>query len=155
MVEEVASFVEESGLSLVAFSGERILCSQSDEWTDVFTTIKEPTPIALGVPEQIARDERANKLILLESRSAWRLRPSLAERLGASASLTCAIPTMLEVLPAGGRARACARCSIGGVAPEEVMAIGDAENDIGMLELAGLMLLWATRPRTCRASPIT
>ena len=155
VVEEVAGFVEESGLSLVAFSGERILCSQSDDWTDVFTTIKEPTPIALGVPwEQIARDERANKLILLgEPERLAGLRPSLAERLGASASLTCAIPTMLEVLPAGGSKGKGVRALLDrlGVAPEEVMAIGDAENDIGMLELAGLSVAMGNAPEDVRS----
>ena len=150
VVVDVASFSEEHGLSLVAFSGDRILCSAADEWTDVFPRIKEPTPTVLGLPwSDIAASEPANKLILLaEPERLASLRPVLSERLGVAASLTCAIPTMLEVLPAGASKGKGVKALLKrlGIEPENTMALGDAENDVGMLELVGLSIAMGNAP---------
>jgi len=57
-------------------------------------------------------------------------------------TITQALPTMLELLPSGcdkgvGVGHLCASLGVTNVG-EELLALGDAENDVGMLEMAGV-----------------
>lgn len=57
-------------------------------------------------------------------------------------TITQALPTMLELLPSGcdkgvGVGHLCAALGVKNVG-EELLALGDAENDVGMLEMAGV-----------------
>ena len=141
VVLDVADFAAEQKGSLTAFSGDRILCNKRDQYTDILVAYRDPTPIAAGPWQRIAADEPVNKLIILAPRErVLELRPLLAARLGDSASITQAVPEMLEVLPRGGSKGTGVRALLErtGIAAADMMAMGDAENDIGMLELAGL-----------------
>lgn len=64
----------------------------------------------------------------------------MQKRLGEQASITTALSGMLEVLPPG--ASKCAGMQMVlkrlDISPENVLAMGDAENDIEMLKLAGV-----------------
>ena len=137
---EFAAFAAEHGEALVGFSGDRILCERRDEWTDLLVAYRDPTPEPSGPWRGIVGGAPIHKMILLaEAARVAALRPLLAERLGDAASITQAVPEMLEVLPAGGSkgAGVAALLERLGVDPSAVLALGDAENDIGMLELAG------------------
>ena len=65
-----------------------------------------------------------------------------------------AIPTMLEVLPPGGSKGAGVAALLDrlGVDPSTMMALGDAENDLGMLELAGLSVAMGQAPERVQAA---
>ncbi len=84
---------------------------------------------------------KIQKLIILdEEKRLIELRPELTSFLGSSASITKAVPGMLEILPPGsskgdGVQRLLAHF---GIAPEETIAFGDGENDIEMLEHVGV-----------------
>ena len=159
VVLSVASFADDHGLSLVGFSGERILCTNSDKWTDLFIEIKEPEPIAFGVPwSAILATERVNKLILLgEPSKLAGLRPNLEERLGASASLTCAIPTMLEVLPAGGSKGLGVSALLErlDIPAEAAMAIGECVDGLPLPACAVIVAGGLVAAFTCTLVPFT
>ena len=155
IVRSVAAFAAERGAAMVGFQRDRILCDVASEWTELFTNIYEPTPVPCGPWREIIKaNEPLNKLIVLAppERHTDELRPLLSEMLGESASLTMAIPTMLEVLPKGGSKGEGVKVLLDrlGVSPEEVMALGDAENDLGMLELAGLSIAMGNAPPSVR-----
>ena len=150
IVRSVAAFAAERGAAMVASARPNIM-RRCVEWTELFTNIYEPTPVPKGPwAEIINANEPLNKLIVLAppGRHTDELRPLLSEMLGESASLTMAIPTMLEVLPKGGSKGEGVKVLLDrlGVSPEEVMALGDAENDLGMLELAGLSIAMGNAP---------
>jgi len=141
VVLDVADFAAEHSAALTAFSGDRVLTAERDEWTDLLVTYRDPTPEVVGSWPFIAAEEPVNKLIILADRSrVAALRPLLAARLGSSATITQAVPEMLEVLPAGGSkgVGVAALLKHIGMPAELVLAMGDAENDLGMLELAGV-----------------
>ena len=108
------------------------MCSSSGAWKDII------------------RQQPLNKLIVLASpeRHQTELRPLLREELGEGAALTMAIPTMLEVLPQGGSKGAGVQRLLEAldVPAEAVLALGDAENDLGMLELAGKSVAMGNAP---------
>ena len=65
------------------------------------------------------------------------------ERLSSAATLTRALPGMLEVPPPGASKGAGVRRALQvlGVQPHEVLAMGDGENDLEMLQMAGVRSL--------------
>lgn len=67
-------------------------------------------------------------------------RPEVERQLGGRASITSALEGMLEVLPQGASKGAGLQVVLDklGIAPENVLAMGDAENDVEMLKLAGV-----------------
>ena len=155
VVLDVAEFASEHGASLVGYSGDRILCSARDEWTDLLVAHREPAPELAGAWPAIAAHQPLNKLIVLAPKErVAALRPLLAQRLGDSADLTQAIPEMLEVLPVGGSKGAGVRALLAhtGIPAEATLAIGDAENDLGMLELAGVSVAMGNAPDAVKAT---
>lgn len=139
--EVVAFAAEHDDVSLIGFSGDRSLCARRCKWTRFLASAHDPDPEVLGSWQSILSEHRVNKLMLMgEPERMARLRPLLAERLGEAASLVCSgPPEMLEVLPAGASKGAGVQVMLDalGVCPSHVLAIGDAENDVGMLRLAG------------------
>ena len=141
LVLEVAAFAEEYSLSLVGFSGDRSLCSQRCQWTEFLASAHDPNPEPVGPWREIAAKHRINKVMLMaDPPTISGVRLLLDERLRGAASLTQSQGTMLEVLPPGSSKGAGMRLMLQhlGVACEEVLALGDAENDIEMLAMAGV-----------------
>mmetsp|Transcript_65421 Transcript_65421/g.147598 ORF Transcript_65421/g.147598 Transcript_65421/m.147598 type:complete len:369 (+) Transcript_65421:91-1197(+) len=137
----VAAFSRARGCTLVAFSGDALLCEEENQWTDLFKLFKDPPAEAQARPwSEIAQGRPLHKLILLaEAAHLDALRPDLAQLVNGRAEVTKAVPEMLEVLPLGGSKGAGVDALLKhmGVDPAQVLALGDAENDVGMLELAG------------------
>ncbi|OSX69031.1 hypothetical protein BU14_1942s0001 [Porphyra umbilicalis] len=128
--------------SLIAYSGDRILCETADEFTDLLPTYAEPVPEVVGTWESVLDTVPLNKFIYLGSADhITALRPAVEEAVGAEATITQALPDMLEVLPPGASkgdgVRRLLKGAFGGVDPAAVMALGDAENDISMFRLVG------------------
>lgn len=140
VVRDAVAFASEQDVSVVGFSGDRSLCAKKCQWTQVLADANDPDPEVCGDWSMITAEHRLNKLLLLaDAERVDEIRPKLLARLGDAASLTQATPTMLEVLPSGaskgdGVALLASHLE---VEPAEIMALGDAENDIGMLQLAG------------------
>lgn len=82
------------------------------------------------------------KLIFLDTVDgvASSLRPYWSQATGDRADVVQAIPYMLEIVPRGTSKGSGVKLLLDhlGITAKEVMAIGDGENDIEMLELASL-----------------
>jgi len=160
LLKEMEEQSEEGGaeVSVVGYDGDDLYTA---EVTDIVLHLhehySEPLPRLLPhttgstdtPPRKLSTHTPSlHKLLLLSSNTvhlATTLRPRL-ERLAATLDPPCtvtqALPTMLELLPAGcGKAQGVSRLCIAlGVEHpgEELLALGDAENDVGMLEMAGV-----------------
>ncbi|CAM9280514.1 unnamed protein product [Pylaiella littoralis] len=141
-VSQVTSFCEERGVSLIAYSGDSIVCSTKDAETDKIALYSEPMPSAVGpLPEAMAAGLRIHKLILMDKKEAIdRVRPDVERLVGERATFTQALPDMLEVLPPGASKGHGVEVLLKhlGIDPQHLMALGDAENDVEMLRLAGV-----------------
>ncbi|KAL4433464.1 hypothetical protein ABPG77_010317 [Micractinium sp. CCAP 211/92] len=138
---EAIEFAEQHGLTLTAYSGDRIVCKETNEQSDRLIWYKEPTPESIGPLEPHVGQLPIFKLIFMEQEHRiGEVRPQVESLFAGRASLTTAIPGMLEVLPLG----ASKGLGVGwlldrlGVDPAAVLALGDGENDVEMLQLAGL-----------------
>jgi Cof subfamily protein (haloacid dehalogenase superfamily) len=146
-LEEAEKLAERWGVSLVAYDGDSLWTSsgsQPKHIEEVHFKYGEPFPSVMQ--DRVASYRNGFHKILLMDDDTIRLstvvRPQLEEL---ASKLDCvvtqAVPTMLELLPAGcskavGVQKLCEALNI--QLSKHVCAIGDAENDIEMLQLAAI-----------------
>ena len=143
-VEAAEALVGETGTSIVAYDGDDLYTTEA---TDSVVGLHEiyGEPMAREVPAIAAHDRGVHKILILHEDAELLtsvVRPQL-EALAQShdATVTQALPTMLELLPGGcSKARGVRElCAALGINPGgELLALGDAENDVGMLEMAAV-----------------
>lgn len=142
LVRQVITFAEDRGFVVVAYAGGRILMRADNAVSETLTAYGEPMPEAIGPIQNIADDMPLNKLVLFgDPKRIKALRWQLSMQLNGSATLTQAqVPSMVEVLPPGASKGTTLKRLLKdmGIAPENVLALGDGENDIAMLEVAGI-----------------
>lgn len=143
LARQVLTFAEDRGYIMVAYSGERILARvYNKEVEEGLTVHHELAPEVVGPLQNLLEHMAFNKLIACgEPKAVTALRWQLNAQVGGAARLMQAgIPTMLEILPPGGSKGTALKLLLKDmkIAPEHVMAIGDAENDIEMIQLAGI-----------------
>ena len=143
--ELVATF----GISIVGYDGDELYTTeQTDVVLDLSEIYGEPTvEVLMDKASQsaitLAEHNRGLHKLLLMDNDVDKLalvRVSLEELAKKhDATVTQALPTMLELLPTGcSKANGVQRvCEALGINPaEELLALGDAENDLGMLQMA-------------------
>mmetsp|Transcript_5631 Transcript_5631/g.20492 ORF Transcript_5631/g.20492 Transcript_5631/m.20492 type:complete len:320 (-) Transcript_5631:1966-2925(-) len=141
VVKQAAVYARSLGVTLTAYCGERILCEATNEQTDRLLPYKEPVPEGVGPLDMYAEAVETHKVIFMApEEQITELRPEIEARFGSVASITKALPGMLELLPLGASKGQGVKRLLRelGVDAAKVLAIGDGENDIEMLQLAGV-----------------
>jgi Cof subfamily protein (haloacid dehalogenase superfamily) len=143
IIEAVENFCDLNDLALIAYAGEEIYCRQQCKQTNKIAVLSEPHPTVFS--EGLANLQRSgvtiHKLIILEDDHILKkIRPSVEVAVHELATLTKAVPGMLEVLPLGSSKGEGVKILLEsiGVSPEHVIAFGDGENDIEMLTMVKL-----------------
>lgn len=147
-VRAAEELVAEFGLSIVGYDGDDLYTTKQ---TEVVISLSEVygEPIVQLIDDKDAHSlaEHApgmHKLLLMsenvEDLALFRPRLEKLAKIN-GATVTQAIPTMLELLPVGcskahGVAQLCSALCID--VAEELLALGDAENDAGLLEAAAV-----------------
>ena len=144
-VEQVEHLVSELQLSIVAYDGDDLFTTQLTEPVlELHERYGEPMPSLL--PRNVADHAPGVHKILIMDQDTEKLknvvRPILEALAAANdACVTQAIPTMLEVLPSGCSKALGVRklCEALGIDMDtQVLALGDAENDVMMLQQASI-----------------
>lgn len=145
VARQVITFCEDRGFDMMAYSGDRLLIKQPYKLADELNAkYHEPAPEAIGPLQNILDDMPINKLIAVrpgDFRKITALRWQLGMQLDGRGRLVQAmIKDMLEILPPAGSKGTALKAVLKdmGIKPENVLAIGDGENDIEMLQLAGV-----------------
>lgn len=143
IARQAITFAEDRDFVVIAYSSSRILVRKHDDRILEGTVrYHESMPEAIGPLQNIVGELPLNKLLLIgEPTRIKALRWQLNAQLGSACRLMQAgVPDMLEVLPPGASKGHALKLLINdmGIAPDHVMALGDAENDIEMIELAGI-----------------
>ncbi|XP_009602783.1 endoribonuclease YBEY, chloroplastic [Nicotiana tomentosiformis] len=133
----------EHKVPLIAFSEDRCLTLFHHPLVDSLHTIyNEPKAEIIPSVDQLLAGTDIQKVIFLDTVEGVNttLRPYWAEAIGDNASVVQACPDMLEIVPPGTSKGSGVKILLDhlGVSPKEIMAIGDGENDVEMLELASL-----------------
>ncbi len=140
---QVLTFGEDRGFIPVVYSGMRMFARHQDkEVAKQFEAYHEPPAEFVTGVQNLLEDLDFNKIILVgEPRAVKSLRWQLTHQLGSSARVIQAgLMNMLEVLPAGGSKGAALELLLRDmkISPENMLAAGDAENDLEMVKLAGI-----------------
>ncbi|XP_076954074.1 endoribonuclease YBEY, chloroplastic-like [Bidens hawaiensis] len=141
--KEAFHYSVEHNIPLVAFSENRCLTLFGHPLVDSLHTIyNEPKAEIMSSVDHLLSSGGIQKLLFLDTPDAvtGTLRPHWSEATAGQASVIQALPDMLEIVPPGSSKGSGVRMLLDhfGATANEVMAIGDGENDIEMLELASL-----------------
>jgi Cof subfamily protein (haloacid dehalogenase superfamily) len=145
VARQIITFAEDRGHQLGIYSGGRILVRKLyprvEEWA---TQYHEPMPESVGALQNILDNISVNKIIAIypdDARRVQALRWQLTMQInGAARILSAGIADEIEILPPNASKGSALKTLIKelGVPAAQVLAIGDGENDIEMLQLAGV-----------------
>lgn len=144
-IEAVEQLSQHYGVTLVGYDGDNLFATKSSDPKDLATIHDrwgEPVPVVLD--SLVAYEPGLHKVFLMNDdpeRISYIRNPMEALAAAIGAEITQAVPTILECLPSG-----CSKavgvqelCKALGIDPStQLLAVGDAENDLGMLELAAI-----------------
>lgn len=146
VVAAAADTAARLGLTLTLYSAERIVCKETDAQTDRLLPYREPTPEAVGdLGAFVEAGNAAHKVIFMgEDEEVRASRAEIEAELcaGFGCDSTTALPGMLEIVPMGASKASGLRVVLehvygGAIAPEEIMGVGDSENDMALLAMCG------------------
>lgn len=142
IIRRVVTYAEDRGFVIMAYAGNRLLVKNSNPLTDRITQWGEPQPEAVGNLVNLLDDIPLQKLLIFgDDKRLKALRWQLERQLDGGASLVSGgVSGILEVLPPGaskGKALKTVLKELK-INAENVLAIGDAENDVAMVKLAGV-----------------
>jgi Cof subfamily protein (haloacid dehalogenase superfamily) len=146
VARQAITFAEDRGYVVSLYSGSRILVRRMHERIQYLAEhYHEPVPEAVGPLQNILGTIPVNKVLFVspgdDGRRMRALRWQLNAQLdGAARLLQAGVPDMLEMLPPGASKGAALRALLKElrIEPSQVMTLGDAENDLEMIQMAGI-----------------
>ncbi len=140
---QVLTFGEERGFKFIAYNGVRVMVRRNDrDIIDGIARYHEPEAEIVGPLQNLMGVVPIHKLMAIgERRAITALRWQLGAQLNGTVRLMQAgIPTMLEILPPGASKGNALKVLLKqmNIPAAQVMAMGDAENDVETLQTAGL-----------------
>lgn len=138
---KLIQFAEDHNLPQSAYCGVRILAPRDDAYQKLLhEKYDEPASVIMGPLLDIIDDIRINKLLIADEVTPDDTRRHLKELVGDTATVTQGVKEFLEVLPPGASKGRGVQMLLDdlGIKPEEMLAIGDGENDLEMLQMAGV-----------------
>ncbi len=144
IARQVITYAEDRGFSIVAYSGARILVRNLNEGTELLEKYGEPQPEVVGALQNILDTVPINKLMAIKMRDhrgitalRWQLKMQID---GAARLVQAGIADMLEILPPGGSKGTALKTLLKelNIPASRMIAIGDGENDIEMVQMAGV-----------------
>eukprot|EP00216_Chloropicon_sp_CCMP2111_P005782 CAMPEP_0198239700 /NCGR_PEP_ID=MMETSP1446-20131203/5043_1 /TAXON_ID=1461542 ORGANISM="Unidentified sp, Strain CCMP2111" /NCGR_SAMPLE_ID=MMETSP1446 /ASSEMBLY_ACC=CAM_ASM_001112 /LENGTH=552 /DNA_ID=CAMNT_0043922335 /DNA_START=92 /DNA_END=1750 /DNA_ORIENTATION=+ len=143
VVKDAFVYAEDHAVPCCAFLGkENRTLSPHFLLDELHERYFEPKSLQAESVEAIASENVHKVLYFAEDKKTIDevVRPYWESRIGGRAKLTQAIPEMLEIVPMGSSKAIALEKVLAeyGIEAEEVMAMGDGENDVEMLSFAGL-----------------
>ncbi len=136
----VLTYARERGLHLNVYIDDRLYVESYDEEALSYMAHANVDATAVGDLSAFVALPPTKLLVIAEEHEVERLLPELAARFGADLHVVRSLPRYIE-LTAGGVCKGTGLATLAEwlrVPREEVMAIGDSENDVSMLEYAGV-----------------
>lgn len=132
-------FADDQQLSFVAFSDQTTITHRRDAYTDIIRSYNEPEPIEVL---DITRHKIHKIIIFSEPEKIQQIRPLLDGHMNGRADVLITQPEMVEIMPAGTSKGKSLRWLANElrIPLGQTMAIGNSENDIEMLRVAGVSI---------------
>lgn len=141
LVEELLAYLEQQRLPFVAYNRDGLLTPEHDLYNEsIYRKYGEPDPHFVGRLAGRARELKLNKLLVGDKEDLQARRIDLEKRFGRQATVLQAVPEYVEIMPKGVSKGAGVRWLLERleIEPRAMLAMGDGENDIEMLLMAGI-----------------
>ncbi|MCB9450409.1 MAG: HAD family hydrolase [Anaerolineaceae bacterium] len=145
LARQVITFAEDRGYNIVLYCGNRLLVRTITGWIATLNSkYGEPVPEVVNGLQNVLDSVPVNKLLAVtdnDPRRVKALRWQLSMQVdGAARMMDSGITGVLEILPPAVSKATALKTMLKDmkVPTSAVMAIGDAENDVEMLQLAGI-----------------
>jgi Cof subfamily protein (haloacid dehalogenase superfamily) len=141
LARRLIEFADGFDAMLIGYSGLGTVTRAEHPQLERVASHLEPIPEVVGPLENVLDRAGINKFLFVGEVPAIRaIRAALTAHFNGAATIVQAVPDMLEVLPPGASKGAGLKWLIDdlGIPAQQVMAIGDAENDVEMLRLVGV-----------------
>ena len=141
LVNRVLAYLEERGLPYIAQNKSGLLVKEENGYDRaICSKYGEPQPRIVGAMAGRAEALHIHKLLISDKDDLQARRNDLQRRIGQETTILQAVPEFIEILPRGTSKGAGVRWMLQQlqIAPRAMMAVGDGENDVELLEMAGL-----------------
>ena len=137
----VLTYLEEKALPYLAYCSDQLRTPYHHSYSVLLhKKYHEPLPVPVGSLRDGLPQFRINKLLISDEQNNDATRADLEALFGDLATVTQAVPEFIEVLPLNTSKGKGLRWLLNevGVPETAVLAVGDGENDIDMLQMAGI-----------------
>jgi len=141
IAEKIISIAQRERISLLAYCGYRIITARRNAHTDIVLRYGEPAPEEVGDLRNLLGNTPINKLVVFdEVARISAVRALFGAQLNGAVALVQTLPMSMELLPNGISKGVALRhlAQDYGIDMADVLALGDAENDIEMLQAVGV-----------------
>jgi Cof subfamily protein (haloacid dehalogenase superfamily) len=139
VMREVALLAEEDDLGIVGYDNNKLFMPEPSDFAKRLVEYHEPEPEFVGPLSALTQSVAFNKAILVQAPDKMpALKEQVAARIDGTADIVLSAPFLLEIIPKGTSKGAGLAWLLDylQVSPDEVLALGDADNDIEMLRMA-------------------
>ena len=141
LAQRVLDYVRERGyyLQFYAADGE-LYVKEINEHSRQYVTIVETNMIELGEKLYEPKEGPYKMLLVFSSEEFMERWREFEEKFGNELDVTSSWPNYLELMPKGVNKWEAIKCvaELNGVKPEEIMCVGDSNNDLPMIINAGI-----------------
>lgn len=141
VVRQVVEYADTHDLQLLLYSESRIISQHPGRLADQVKRYHEPEVEVIGSFQPHLGTLKPNKIYFSDDpEKMTALRNALGSVIGSTATMVQPSPNMLEILPMGASKGAGLKRLLDmlDIQPENVLALGDGENDLEMIKLAGI-----------------
>lgn len=137
---EIVDFCDAEGLHLNYYRDDTLYIAKTDRWSDLYATRTSAELIPVGDLHRVLDRQPTKMLVVDAPERIAALYPRLRDRYAGRAYVTTSNCEYLEFIPLDAdKGRALARVAMHyGVPREQVIAFGDARNDVPALRWAGM-----------------
>ena len=156
-VRRVIELISACDADITVLTPETIFVRRITDQVKAMMSFGGPYPREISSWDLMQKDvQRVIKFVILNMGGAAALQPvadALKNHLDGQVSYFPTMPYMLEILPPGENKASGLRrlAEYLKIEPSEIIAIGDGDNDVVMLELAGLGVAVANATQACKA----
>ncbi len=137
---DLLQYVKENGHYVQVYMGDKLYVKEENEYSRMYAKISGIQAVAIG-EEIYSIKEAPNKLLLMTAtenfEATWK---DIAEKFKGRVDVTSSKDNYLELMEPGvNKWRAVKQLAESfGIKPEEIMCIGDSNNDLSMIKNAGI-----------------
>jgi Cof subfamily protein (haloacid dehalogenase superfamily) len=140
VISDVVDFCRDANVPVVGYTENKVYCMKRCQKTDRIISYADPIPfeVSEGLQNLHNRGISIQKMVIVDDEPKLEeIRPLIRKELGERVTITSTTSGMLELLPFGASKGYGVQILLDhfNISPEHVMAFGDGENDIEMIEL--------------------